>query len=236
MILTQQQCLTKSTGGRDWAVFIFIIVKYVNDRSQQQYKFLTLKFFTTLSIYRYSKQFESSCEWKPRTFFSPEVSISYPYTFLYPDLTFYTYGYIIYCCSVSVPFIHNDILLFCFSTGYFCYVSVPVIHMYVCIHYTYIVVLFQCRLYIQYCIYIPVFILLLCFSASYTYSTIYMYLYCCSVSVPVLRVSESYVGTVSEKGGQVEVDPPIRADNGPICGYRVSATRSPNIPFEVIYL
>ena len=169
MILTQQQCLTKSTGGRDWAVFIFIIVKYVNDRSQQQYKILTLKFFTTLSIYRYSKQFESSCEWKPRTFFSPEVSISYPYTFLYPDLTFYTYGYIIYSCSVSVPFIHNDILLFCFSAGYFCYVSVPVIHMYVCIHYTYIFVLFQCRLYIQYCIYI------------------YRYLYCCYVSVPVMH-------------------------------------------------
>ena len=127
----------------------------------------------------------------------------------------------IYCCSVSVP-------------GIF--------------------VMFQCLLYI--CMYVyTIHILLSCFSAGYTYSTVYiyrylyccyalvpvihtvyMYLYCCSVSVPVLRVSESYVGTVSEKGGQVEVDPPIRADNGPICGYRVSATRSPNIPFEVIYL
>jgi hypothetical protein len=51
--------------------------------------------------------------------------------------------------------------------------------------------------------------------------------------VPVLRVGESYVGTVSEKGGKVEVEPVIRADNGPICGYRLSATHSPNIPFEV---
>jgi hypothetical protein len=46
-------------------------------------------------------------------------------------------------------------------------------------------------------------------------------------------VGESYVGTVSEGGGRVEVEPPIRADNGPICGYRLLATHTPNIPFEV---
>ncbi len=49
----------------------------------------------------------------------------------------------------------------------------------------------------------------------------------------MLRVGESYVGTVSEGGGRVEVEPPIRADNGPICGYRLLATHMPNIPFEV---
>ncbi len=33
----------------------------------------------------------------------------------------------------------------------------------------------------------------------------------------------------------MEVEPPIRADNGPICGYRyrLLATHMPNIPFEV---
>ena len=138
------------------------------------------------------------------------------------------FQFLLYITIYIVVLFQCRVFLLCFSACYtyvcmytlyiyFCSVSVPVIHT----------VLY---------IYIPVFILLLCFSASYAYSTIYMYLYCCSVSVPVLRVSESYVGTVSEKGGQVEVDPPIRADNGPICGYRVSATRSPNIPFEVIYL
>ena len=49
----------------------------------------------------------------------------------------------------------------------------------------------------------------------------------------MLRVGESYVGTVSEGGGRVEVEPPIRADKGPICGYRLLATHTPNIPFEV---
>jgi hypothetical protein len=52
-------------------------------------------------------------------------------------------------------------------------------------------------------------------------------------SVPVLRVAESYSGSVSEAGGKVEVEPPIRADGGPICGYRILATRSGKIPFEV---
>ena len=133
----------------------------------------------------------------------------------------------IYCCSVSVPgiFVMFQCLLYICTSMY-----VYTIHMY-------IVVLFQCRLYIQYCTSIYIYRYLYCCYVSVpVIHTVYMYLYCCSVSVPVLRVSESYVGTVSEKGGQVEVDPPIRADNGPICGYRVSATRSPNIPFEVIYL
>jgi hypothetical protein len=31
----------------------------------------------------------------------------------------------------------------------------------------------------------------------------------------------------------VEEEPPIRADNGPICGYRLLATHTPNIPIEV---
>ncbi len=34
-------------------------------------------------------------------------------------------------------------------------------------------------------------------------------------------------------GREVEVEPPIRADNGPICRYRLLATHTPNIPFEV---
>ena len=53
------------------------------------------------------------------------------------------------------------------------------------------------------------------------------------LSEPVLRVGEGYVGRVSEGGGRVEVEPPIRADNGPICGYRILATHTPNIPFQV---
>ena len=119
MILTQQQCLTKSTGGRDGAVFILIIVKYVNDRSQQQYKILTLKFFTTLSIYRYSKQFESSCEGNPELFFHQKS----------------VFRIRIHFCILILPFIHMDIsyivVLFQFLlyiTIYCCSVSVPVIH------------------------------------------------------------------------------------------------------------
>jgi hypothetical protein len=44
------------------------------------------------------------------------------------------------------------------------------------------------------------------------------------------------LGTGGQEGGGrvgVEVEPPIRADNGPICGYRLLATHTPNIPFEV---
>ena len=66
----------------------------------------------------------------------------------YTYSTVYIYRYL-YCCYALVPVIHTVYMYL-----YFCYVSVPVIHMYVCINYTYIVVLFQCRLYIQYCIYI----------------------------------------------------------------------------------
>jgi hypothetical protein len=35
------------------------------------------------------------------------------------------------------------------------------------------------------------------------------------------------------QAGRLEVEPPIRADNDPICGYRLLATHTPNIPFEV---
>ncbi len=35
-----------------------------------------------------------------------------------------------------------------------------------------------------------------------------------------------------EVGGQVEEESPIRANNCPICGYRLLATHTPNIPFE----
>ena len=51
-----------------------------------------------------------------------------------------------------------------------------------------------------------------------------------SFLVPVLVVSGIYHGIVGENGGIVDVTPEIRAENGPICGYR-------KIPFEVqIYL
>jgi len=43
----------------------------------------------------------------------------------------------------------------------------------------------------------------------------------------------SYEGTVSEKGGKVELSPELRAENGPICGYRISASYNEKLPFEV---
>ena len=42
-----------------------------------------------------------------------------------------------------------------------------------------------------------------------------------------------YRGRVSEHGGLVHVYPEIRADNGPICGFRIVNTDWGNIPFEV---
>lgn len=53
---------------------------------------------------------------------------------------------------------------------------------------------------------------------------------------PVLSVSGAYHGTVGEDGGVVEVSPAIRADNGPICGYRIVATHHGKLPFEIFML
>ena len=42
-------------------------------------------------------------------------------------------------------------------------------------------------------------------------------------------------GSVGEQGGLVEVTPPIRAENGPVCGYRIVNTHKGKIPFEVSF-
>ena len=55
------------------------------------------------------------------------------------------------------------------------------------------------------------------------------------VTGPVLVVSDSYRGSVGEQGGLVEVTPPIRAENGPVCGYRILNTHKGKIPFEVSF-
>ena len=51
--------------------------------------------------------------------------------------------------------------------------------------------------------------------------------------MPVLVVSGIYHGIVGENGGIVDVTPEIRAENGPICGYRIVNTHKGKIPFEV---
>jgi len=54
---------------------------------------------------------------------------------------------------------------------------------------------------------------------------------------PVLVVSETgYRGEVGEDGGTVMVHPEIRAEHGPICGYRVVNSHKGKIPFEVFML
>lgn len=53
---------------------------------------------------------------------------------------------------------------------------------------------------------------------------------------PYLSVSGPYRGSVGEQGGLVEVTPAIRAENGPICGYRIVNTHKGKIPFEVFML
>jgi len=55
-------------------------------------------------------------------------------------------------------------------------------------------------------------------------------------SAPVLDVSGIYHGIVGENGGIVDVTPEIRAENGPICGYRIVNTHKGKIPFEVFML
>ena len=52
-------------------------------------------------------------------------------------------------------------------------------------------------------------------------------------SDPVLLVDDFYTGSVSENGGLVDVEPEIRAKNGPICGYRIVNAHKGKIPFEV---
>ena len=54
--------------------------------------------------------------------------------------------------------------------------------------------------------------------------------------MPVLVVSGIYHGIVGENGGIVDVTPEIRAENGPICGYRIVNTHKGKIPFEVIIM
>ena len=53
------------------------------------------------------------------------------------------------------------------------------------------------------------------------------------VSAPSFPAGVEYRGRVSEHGGLVHVYPEIRADNGPICGFRIVNTDWGNIPFEV---
>ena len=50
---------------------------------------------------------------------------------------------------------------------------------------------------------------------------------------PVLVVEGHYEGSVSENGGLVDTVPTIRADHGPICGYRIVNTHRGKVPFEV---
>ena len=52
-------------------------------------------------------------------------------------------------------------------------------------------------------------------------------------SAPFLPEDVVYQGRVSENGGVVEVYPEIKAENGPICGFRIVNTDWGNIPFEV---
>ena len=56
-----------------------------------------------------------------------------------------------------------------------------------------------------------------------------------SFLAPVLAVSGIYRGTVGENGGIVEVTPEIRAENWPICSYRIVNSHKGKIPFEVIF-
>ena len=51
---------------------------------------------------------------------------------------------------------------------------------------------------------------------------------------PRLSEDVGYEGHVSENGGLVHVFPEIRAENGPICGFRIVNTDWGKIPFEVI--
>ena len=51
--------------------------------------------------------------------------------------------------------------------------------------------------------------------------------------VPSLPDGLEYQGRVSENGGVVQVFPEIRAENGPICGFRIVNTDWGKIPFEV---
>ena len=57
-------------------------------------------------------------------------------------------------------------------------------------------------------------------------------LYICIFVAPVLS-SDVYRGRVDENGGVVLVYPEIRAEQGPICGFRIVNTDWGNIPFEV---
>ena len=53
--------------------------------------------------------------------------------------------------------------------------------------------------------------------------------------VPVL-LDDHYEGSVTEHGGLVEVTPLIRAENGPICGFRIINSHHGKLPFEVIFI
>ena len=51
--------------------------------------------------------------------------------------------------------------------------------------------------------------------------------------VPRLPLDAEYEGRVGESGGVVSVRPEIRAENGPICGFRIVNNDWGQIPFEV---
>ena len=52
-------------------------------------------------------------------------------------------------------------------------------------------------------------------------------------AAPLLPEDIVYQGRVGENGGVVVVYPEIKAENGPICGFRIVNTDWGNIPFEV---
>ena len=59
---------------------------------------------------------------------------------------------------------------------------------------------------------------------------------CINVSiilVPSLSGDGTYSGSVSEQGGTVDLDPPLTASDGPICGYRLINKHKNKLPFQV---
>ena len=57
----------------------------------------------------------------------------------------------------------------------------------------------------------------------------------CVRFILILKTSYSFF-KVGEQGGTVDVTPTIRAENGPICGYRIVNPHKGKIPFEVIMM
>jgi len=57
-----------------------------------------------------------------------------------------------------------------------------------------------------------------------------------SAKVPSLSGDGTYSGSVSEQGGTVDLDPPLTASDGPICGYRLINKHKNKLPFQVFML